>query len=86
MEIEQNINISSEIIKLLDYLAKKEGCSREQILTKAINQYSRTLNMWDEIFRKGEKWAKELGIEKEEDVENLIHEFRKEQASSKSGF
>lgn len=86
MEMEQDIDISSETIRLIDYLAKKEGCSREQILTKAITQYSKTVQMWDEIFTKGEKWAKELGIETEDDVENLIHEFRKEQASIKSSF
>ena len=84
MEMEQNINISAETIELIDYLAKKEGCSREQILTKALAQYSKTSEMWSEIFEKGEKWARDLGIKTEKDVENLIHEFRKEQASTKS--
>ncbi|MFC1716350.1 hypothetical protein ACFL6S_21945 [Candidatus Poribacteria bacterium] len=39
-------------------------------------QYLRSHEIWKQIFERGEKWAKELGIKDKEDVDRLIHEFR----------
>ncbi len=40
------------------------------------NQYLRSHEIWEQIFERGAKWAKELGIKNEEDVDRLIHEYR----------
>jgi len=87
MEEEQTITLSlpSRMIREIDRLAKEERATRDEILKSALSQYFRSHEVWKQIFGRGEKWAKELGIKNEEDVDKLIHEFRKEQATAKSG-
>ncbi len=82
MEEQETITFSlpSEIVREIDRLAKEEKSTRDEILKSALNQYFRSQEIWKQIFKQGEKWARELGIKNEEDVNKLIHEFRKEQA------
>ena len=85
MEEKRTITLSlpSSIIREIDRLAKEEHATRDDILKSALSQYSRSHDVWRQIFERGEKWAEELGIRNEEDVDRLIHEFRREQATAK---
>ena len=85
MEEEQTITFSLPLtmIREIDLLAKEGQTTRHEILKSALNQYFRSQEVWKQIFERGEEWAKELGIRNEEDVDRLIHEFRKEQAIAK---
>jgi len=87
MEEEQTVTFSlpSTMIREIDLLAKQGRTTRDEILRSALDQYFRSQEAWKEIFERGEEWAKELGIRSEEDVDRLIHEFRKEQATAKGG-
>ena len=87
MEEEQTVTFSlpSGMIGEVDRLAKEGRATRDEILKSALNQYFRSHEVWKQIFERGEEWAKELGIRNEEDVDKLIHEFRREQATAKSG-
>jgi predicted transcriptional regulator len=83
MEKQEIINISlpMDMIREIDRLAKEENVTVDKIMIKALNQYLQNHEVWQKIFRQGEEWAKELGIRSEEDIDDLIHEFRKEQSA-----
>jgi Arc/MetJ-type ribon-helix-helix transcriptional regulator len=87
MEEEQTITFSlpSTMIREIDLLVKEGRTTRDEILRSALNQYFRSQEVWKQIFERGEEWAKELGVKNEGDVDRLIHEFRKEQATAKGG-
>ena len=79
------LSLPSRMIREIDLLAKEGRTTKDEILKSALNQYFRSQEVWKQIFERGEEWAKELGIKNEEDMGKLIHEFRKEQATAKSG-
>ena len=84
MEKQETINISlpMDMIREIDRLAKEENVTVDKIMLKALNQYLQNHEVWQKIFKQDEEWAKELGIKSEEDVDDLIHEFRKEQSTN----
>ena len=57
---------------------EKKGMSRSNIIRLALLNYVEREKRWQRIYEIGEKKAKELGIRSEEDIERLIHEFRKD--------
>ena len=59
-------------------MAKEKKVSRSEILREALKQYIKSEKLWQKIYKIGEETAKELNI-KEEDVERMIQEFRKEE-------
>ena len=87
MEEKRTITLSlpSGTIEEIDKLALEEQTTRNEICRSALDQYFRSHQAWKQIFEQGEEWARELGIRNEEDVDKLIHEFRKEQASIEGG-
>jgi len=68
------LSLPSRIIKELDEMAKKAKTTRSQVLSAALEQYFKSDEVWEQIFKWGEECAKELGIKNEEDVDRLIHE------------
>lgn len=77
------LSLPTKIIRELDAVALKEKTTRDKILSEALEYYFRSNQTWEQIYKWGEESAEELGIKNEEDVERLIHEFRKEQAITK---
>jgi len=65
------------MVKEVDRLAKERKVSRSEILREALEQYIKSEKLWQKIYKIGEETVKELKI-KEEDVERMIQEFRKE--------
>lgn len=59
-------------------MVKEKKVSRSEILREALKQYIKSEKLWQKIYKIGEETAKELNI-KEEDVERMIQEFRKEE-------
>ena len=86
MEDEKTITLSlpPRMLDEIDRLAKEEQATRDEILKAALRQYFQNQQVWKQIFQQGEKWARELGIRNEEDVDKLIHEFREEQSVAES--
>jgi len=80
------LSLPLSMVREIDRLAKEEQITRNDVLKSALGQYFRSHEIWEQIFAQGERWAEELGIKNEEDVDKLIHEFRREQATAKSGF
>ncbi|MEK7397769.1 MAG: ribbon-helix-helix protein, CopG family [Candidatus Poribacteria bacterium] len=79
-----SVSIPAKMIEEINRLANVENISVDKIMVKALSQYIRNNEVWQHIFERGEVWAKELGIESEEDVDELIHEFRREQSTNKN--
>jgi metal-responsive CopG/Arc/MetJ family transcriptional regulator len=77
------LSLPLQMLKELDAVASKSKTTRDKILSEALEQYFKSNELWEQIYKWGEESAKELGIRNEEDVENLIHEFRKEQSINK---
>ncbi|MCP2520966.1 ribbon-helix-helix domain-containing protein [Candidatus Aminicenantes bacterium AC-708-M15] len=72
-----NFSLLPEMVKEVDRLAKERKVSRSEILREALEQYIKSEKLWQKIYKIGEETVKELKI-KEEDVERMIQEFRKE--------
>jgi len=75
-----NLSLPPQIYKQVEALAKQRETSRSEILREALKQYVASERRWQQIRKWGEKTAKKLGIKDEEDVDRLIHDFRKEQS------
>jgi hypothetical protein len=45
-------------------------------------QHTSRWNLWQQIYRWGEESAREMGIESETEVDELVHRFRREQTET----
>lgn len=66
----------------MNWLNRKKT-SRSEVLRETLKQYVASERRWQRIREWGEKTAKRLGIKNEDDVERLIHEYRKEKSERK---
>jgi len=80
-----NFSLPPEIYKEVEELAKQRETSRSQVLREALKQYVASERRWQQIRKWGEETKGRLGIKDEDDVERIIHEYRKEKSRSKSG-
>lgn len=77
-----NLSLPPEVFDEVDRMAREENTSRSEILREALRHYTRTQRLWRQIYRWGEESARELGIRSEAEVDELVHEFRKEQPTA----
>lgn len=77
-----NMSLPPETSEEVNKLARQKGLSRSELLRQALKEYVASEKRWQQIRRWGEKAAKKLRIKDEEDVNRLIHEFRREQSKS----
>ena len=61
-------------------LAKQENRTMSELMREALRRYQRERE-WEQIRAYGTKAAEKAGVKTEEDVVNLIHEWRKDQRS-----
>ncbi|MDO8583144.1 MAG: ribbon-helix-helix domain-containing protein [bacterium] len=71
-----NISLPREMVKKIDELAKKEYRNRSELIRQALRSYLRKQMEWEEIFKAGKKIGKEMGITSEEQVNDIVYEFR----------
>ncbi len=71
-----SFSIPQETWKRAEELMKVEKRSRSEIVSEAIEKYY-TMRQWDELQTVGARQAKKLGIKSEEDVDQLVHAYRK---------
>lgn len=71
-----NISLPVDLIKKADQLAEKEYRNRSELIREALRRYIDEKEKWEQIFATGEKAMKEMGIKTEEEVNNIVHEFR----------
>ncbi len=73
-----NLSLPLEIYKDIDRLSRQKNLPMEEILKWALKQYIASEKIWNHIYKWGKESAKNLGIRSEEDVNRIIHQFRKE--------
>ena len=72
-----NITLPLETWKHVQELVRIEKSNRNKVVCEAIEKYY-TLMQWKILQEMGSRQAKKLGIRTEDDVDRLIHEYRKE--------
>ncbi len=73
-------SLPSEMADKVDETAKQEGCSKSELLRKALLDYIEK-RKWRQLVEYRERRAKSMGIGPE-DVESLVEEYRAEVASA----
>lgn len=71
-----NIALPEDLVKKADQLAKKEYRNRSELIREALRMYIERKSAWDEIFAVGEKAAKRMGIKNEEEVNQIVSDYR----------
>lgn len=73
-----NLSLPNETYREVDRLSRQKRLSKSEILRWALKQYIAWEEIWSEIYQWGKESSKDLKIKNEEDVNQLIHQFRKE--------
>ena len=71
-----NIALPKDLVSKVDDLAKKEYRSRSELIRESLRIYLKDFQEWEEIFEYGKKQGKRIGVKSEEDVNNIVYEFR----------
>lgn len=79
-----NFSLPPEVYRQVDELAQQRKTSRSEVLREALKQYVASERRWQQIRKWGEETARKLGIKSEDDVDGIIHEYRKEKSKRKS--
>ena len=66
-----------EMAEQVKKFAKDEGMTRSELFREALSEYMKK-RKWEKIREYGIRKAAELGVRDENDVENLIDEYRSE--------
>jgi len=66
-----SISIPSEINAKAEDLARKQKITKSKVFSQALERYNRDV-VWQEIKAEGERVAKKLGIESDDDVEKIF--------------
>lgn len=78
-----SITLPSAMLESAQELARQENRTMSELVREALRTYQ-SKRRWDAINEFGRASAEQLGIHTEEDVVQLIHEFRKEQTDRKA--
>ena len=79
-----NIALPVDLVKKADELAKKEYRNRSELIREALRVYIERKNSLDSIFAIGKKAAKRAGIRSEEEVNQIVSEYRHGKKTSSS--
>ncbi len=71
-----NISLPSNLVTLMDQVAKKQFSSRSDLIRIAIVSYMKRQEMWAVLFSQGGSNAKKAKL-KEGEVERIIDDYRK---------
>ncbi len=71
-----NIALPKELVKKVDELAKKEYRNRSELIREALRVYIEDKSEWEQIFRAGEKAMQEMGIKNEQEINDIVYEYR----------
>lgn len=77
-----NISLPKDLVKKVDELAKKEYRNRSELIRGALRIYLQDKEEWQQIFAAGEKAMKKMGIKSEEEINEIVYEYRHGRKSS----
>jgi len=73
-----NISLPEDLYSAVDHLATAENKSKAELAREIIREYIAKRERWELLREWGDKTFRETGIADENQLENLIHENRKE--------
>lgn len=71
-----NISLPAALLAKADRLAEREYRSRSEVLRESLRRYVNEREEWEEIFRYWRKKGKEAGIKSEEQINQMVWEYR----------
>lgn len=71
-----NISLPEELVKRTDIAARKAYKNRSEYIRDALINQLKEESDWDEIFAWGKEAGKKMGIKSEQDVYDMMYEFR----------
>lgn len=77
--------ISEGVLKLARKMAQKRNCTPDEMISKALQQYRDRLERWQDIQREFQKAGNKAGLRTLDDVDQMIHDYRAEQAKKSQG-
>lgn len=75
-----SITLPPPLFEQAQALARQENRTMSELMREALRRYQRERE-WEKIRAYGTMAAEQAGVKTEEDVVNVIHEFRREQKS-----
>ena len=77
-----NRALPKDLIKKVDALAEIECKNRSELIREALRIYLQDTQEWEEIFEYGQKAMKKMGIKSEQEVEDIVYEYRHRRKAS----
>lgn len=71
-----SLSLPPEMVREVERIVKKENRTKSELFREALRKYIDD-KRWLEIRQWGLKISQELGVSTEEDVDKLIHQYRK---------
>lgn len=71
-----NIALPKDLVKKVDQVAKKEYRNRSELIREALRVYLTRRSKWDQIFAAGREAAKKMGIKSEQQINDIVYEYR----------
>lgn len=71
-----NIALPKDLVKKVDQQAKEEYRNRSELIREALRIYLSRRQDWNQIFKAGKEAAKKMGITSEEQINDIVYEFR----------
>lgn len=70
------LSLPPEMVKEVERIVKEENRTKSELFREALRKYIND-KRWLQIRQWGLKASRELGVSTEEDVEKLVHQYRK---------
>lgn len=71
-----NIALPRDLVKKIDQQAKEEYRNRSELIREALRIYLKRRQDWNQIFKAGREAARKMGITSEEQINDIVYEFR----------
>lgn len=71
-----NISLPKDLVNKVDQVAKKEYKNRSELIREALRVYLADKQEWQDIFAAGEEAMKKMGIKSEEEINDIVYEYR----------
>ena len=71
-----NIALPKDLVKKVDQQAKEEYRNRSELIREALRIYLSRRQDWNQIFKAGKEATKKMGITSEEQINDIVYEFR----------
>lgn len=71
-----NISLPQELVKEADKVAAQEFRNRSELIKEALRKYIQQKSQWELVLKEGEVAGKSMGFTNEEEISNLVEEYR----------